>query len=328
MSIKIIGTGSYAPAKTLTNDDLAKFVDTNDEWITTRTGIKMRHIASDDEKNSDMALQASLRALENAGITADQLDFISVATVSGDSILPSTSCIIQGKLGNLKCACYDVLAACSGFLYSLQLGLGFLKGRKKYRYGLVVGVEKLSALTDWTDRNTCVLFGDGASAAVIAKDDSDDSDFILGGCFGADGKQTSILCIPAGGTLIPASHDTVDNKLHFIRMDGREVYKYAVPAMTKAAKEALDDAELTAEDIRWVIPHQANKRIIDAVAARLGLSEEKVFSNIDRYANTSAASIGICLDELARSGRLVKGDKVLLTAFGAGLTWAALVVEW
>ena len=329
MSVRIIGIGAYSPEKILTNQDLEKLVETSDEWITSRTGIKTRHIAAENETCSDMACNAARRALASAGIKAEDLDFISVATASGDYRFPSTACVLQGKLGNLKCACYDVTAACSGLLYSLQIGDGLLRSKKQYRYGLVIGAEKLSAITDWTDRNTCVLFGDGAAAVILEKvDDGSDESFILGSCLGADGSQTAILNMPAGGTLRPSSHETVDQRLEFITMNGRETFKHAVPAMINASKAAIADAGIEPEEIRWVIPHQANKRIIDAVASRVGVTPEHVYINIDHFANTSAASTGLCLDELSRNGQLERGDLVLLTAFGSGLTWASLLIRW
>ena len=330
MSIQIKGTGCFVPEKVLSNQDLEKIVDTTDEWITTRTGIKNRHIAPEDMPTSNMALAAAKNALENAGISADDLDFIIVATSSGDYPFPSTACVLQGKLGmKKKCQCFDISAACSGLLYSLDTGANLLRGHKNYRYGLMIGAEKLSYLADWKDRATCVLFGDAASAVILEKvDDGSDESCLLATDLGADGSCVSLLLHPAGGTAIPVTAENVDTHENALNMNGPEVFKHAVPAMVSAAKTVLADANIPADRLRWVIPHQANKRIIDAVAARLDVTEEHVYVNIQNYGNTSAASIGLCLDELSRSGQLQKGDLVLATTFGAGLTWAAALIRW
>lgn len=329
MAVKIAGTGFYVPEKILTNADLEKMVDTSDEWITTRTGIKERHISEPEVPTSELALQAGLRAMEMAGVTADQLDLLSVATVSGDYQFPSTSCVLHKKLGaSPKCACYDLQAACSGLLYSLEVASSMLKNRKHARYALVIGAEKLSGMVDWSDRSTCVLFGDAASAVLLEKDDSDGPDCIQISVLGADGTHGQILKIPAGGSAMPLSHETIDQKLHSIRMGGPEVFKLAVTAMSNASKEALRECDLTVEQLRWVIPHQANKRIIDAIATRLGVKDEQLYVNVHRYGNTSAASIGICLDEIVRSGQIKPGEYMLLTSFGAGMTWGATILRW
>ncbi len=331
MSIRILGTGKFVPERILTNADLEKMVDTNDEWITTRTGIKERHIAPKEMPTSDMALAAARNALENAGLTPDDLDFITVASVSGDYVFPSTSCVLQGKLGaNKHCACFDIAAACSGLLYSLDIGTNMLKGHKDWKRGLMIGTEKLSYFVDWNDRATCVLFGDAASAVIIGKDEdcTEDEDFLLSACLGANGHHIGLLYQPVGGSAAPVTHETLGTHAHALNMGGPEVFKLAVPAMVSAAKTVLADAGIASSELRWVIPHQANKRIIDAVAARLDVTPEKVYCNIQNYGNTSAASIGICLDELNRSGQLKRGDLVLLTSFGAGLTWAANLIRW
>lgn len=330
MAVKIAGIGSYVPDRILTNFDLEKMVDTSDEWITTRTGIQERHISEPDVPTSDLALPAALRAMEMAGITAEQLDIISVATVTGDYHFPSTACVLQEKLGaTSRCACYDLQAACSGLIYSNDVATAMLKHRKNAKYALVVGAEKLSGIVDWTDRSTCVLFGDGASALVLEKDEEDHGDdTLLTTVLGARGGNAQILKIAAGGSVLPPSHETIDNKQHFIQMGGPEVFKLAVTAMTSASKEALAEFGLTIDQIRWVIPHQANKRIIDAVGSRLGASEEQVYVNVHRYGNTSAASIGICLDEIVRGGMIKPGDYVLLTSFGAGMTWGSALLRW
>lgn len=330
MAIKIIGTGSYAPEKVLTNADLEKMVETSDEWITTRTGIKERHIAPEDMPTSELAYRASVKALEAAGIDASQLGFISVASVSNDKIFPSTACLLQRKLNCAPCPAYDIQAACSGLLYSLELASGMLRTYKRYKYCLVVGAEKFSPMVDWTDRTTCVLFGDGASALVLERDDSlpDSEDFYLSSILGADGNNADILEIPAGGTAMPTTHETIDKRLHYIRMDGQETFKLAVNGMVSACRATLEDAGVTSDQLAWVVAHQANKRIVTAVSSRLNVDDERVYINVDRYGNTSAASIGICLDELARAGKLKKGDLVLLTAFGAGMTWGAMLIRW
>lgn len=330
MAIRIIGTGSYVPPKILTNEDLEKIVDTTDEWITTRTGIKERHIAELEMLTSDLALEAGRRAIEAAGITPDQLSFISVATATGDRLFPSTACYVQQKLGASPCPCYDLLAACSGLLYSMELGTSLLRGSKKYRYGLIIGAEKISSIINWEDRSTCVLFGDGASAIVVMRDDSvpDSEDCIAGAELTADGTYTSILQLPAGGCAMPASHETVDHHLHSIQMGGQEVFKLAVTSMVSSSKKVLDEAGVLPSQLAWVIPHQANLRIITAVASRLKVPSDRVYVNVSKYGNTSAASIGICLDEMARSGKLKKGDLILLTAFGAGLTWGSILLRW
>ncbi len=329
MAIRIKGTGRFIPERILTNADLEKMVDTNDEWITTRTGIKQRHIAPKEMPNSDMALGAAQSALENAGLTADDIDFIILAGVSGDYLFPSTACVLQGKLGmKRKAACFDIAAACSGLLYSIDIGTNLLRGHKNWKNGLLVGSEKLSFFVDWNDRATCVLFGDAASAVIIGKDDSVEEDFLLSSCMGANGHHVDLLYHPVGGSAAPVTHETLGTHAHALNMGGPEVFKLAVPAMVSAAKNVLEEAELPSSSLRWVIPHQANKRIIDAVAARLDVAPDKVYANIQNYGNTSAASIGICLDELNRSGQLNRGDLVLATAFGAGLTWAANLIRW
>lgn len=329
MGVRIIGTGSYAPEKILTNQDLERMVETSDEWIRTRTGIRERRIADRDTASSDLALEAARRALDSAGVDPAQLSILSVASVTHDHPFPSTSCILQHKLGvPVTCACYDVQAACSGLLYSLQIAVSMLKCRKNARYALILGAEKLSSIVDWTDRGTCVLFGDAASALLLENDGSDEPDMLLSCILGADGSHSSKLCVPAGGSAMPASRETVDGRLHFIRMGGQEVFRLAVNAMTGASRTALQEAGLTVDQIRWIIPHQANKRIMDAVASRLGAQAEQVFVNVDRYGNTSSASIGICLDEIVRGGQVRKGDSLLLTAFGAGMTWGAAVIRW
>lgn len=321
----ITGVGSYLPARVLTNADLEQMVDTTDEWITTRTGITERRLAAPDEATSDLAAAAARRALEMAGVTADQLDLIIVATITPDMLFPSTACLVQRKLGARRAAAFDLEAACSGFIYALEIGQQFITSRT-YDTVLVIGAEKLSTIIDWKDRNTCVLFGDGAGAAVLQNRPR--SHGLLTACMGADGDKADLLSMPAGGSRIPATPDSVGARLHYLRMDGRETFKNAVHAMLTAAQEALQRCNLDIAAIKCVIPHQANRRIIDAVAERLGASPDKVFVNLDRYGNTSAASVAIALDEAVRSGRIQRGDLVLLVVFGAGLTWGAAVIEW
>jgi 3-oxoacyl-[acyl-carrier-protein] synthase-3 len=326
----IIGTGSYVPKKVLTNQDLEKLVDTSDEWITTRTGIKERHIAAEGENTSDMASAAALNALDNAGVLPEQIDLIIVATVTPDMFFPSTACFVQSKIGAHNALCFDISAACSGFLYALQIARHFLThGNRKH--ALVIGAEKLSTLINWDDRNTCVLFGDGAGAAVVTRPPEGSVDVpgrVLSTIMGSDGNQTDILSVPGGGSACPVTPENAHLRLNAIRMDGREVYKSAVTAMCRASRQAVEKAGLTTADISMVIAHQANVRIIDAITDRLGIPEGRSFINLDKYGNTSAASIPIALDEANRSGAIQRGDHLLLVAFGAGLTWASSVVTW
>lgn len=326
----IIGTGSFLPSKVLTNDDLAKIVDTSDEWITTRTGIKERRIAADDETTSDMAAAAARNAMESAGISAEDIDLIVVATVTPDMFFPSTACFVQKKLGASNAVCFDVSAACSGFLYALQVARHFVNS-KSHKTALVIGAEKLSSLINWKDRNTCVLFGDGAGAAVIrhaAELDAEAPGRVLSTVMGSDGNLVDLLKVPGGGSACPVTPENAEDRPNTIHMEGRETFKHAVTRMLKASEQALSDAGLTAEDVSLVIPHQANARIITAIAERLGLPPEKTFINLDKYGNTSAATIPVALDEASRQGRIQKGDIILLVAFGGGFTWASSVVRW
>jgi 3-oxoacyl-[acyl-carrier-protein] synthase III len=324
-SCSITSVGSYVPEKVLTNADLEKLVETTDDWITTRTGIKERRIAAEGEFTSDMATKAAQRAMDKAGITADQIDLIIVATITPDMLFPATACLVQAKLGATRAAAFDVEAACSGFLYALEIGQQFIMSRM-YETVLVIGAERLSSIVNWKDRNTCVLFGDGAGAAILQH--RPNAHGLLTACMGADGDKAMLLCMPGGGSRIPATPDSVSAGLHHLQMDGKETFKNAVTAMQTAATEALRRCELDISQIKLVIPHQANRRIIDAVTDRLGVQPEQVFVNLDRYGNTSAASVAIALDEAVTQGRLQRGDLVLLVVFGAGLTWAAAVIEW
>jgi 3-oxoacyl-[acyl-carrier-protein] synthase-3 len=324
-SCSITGVGSYLPAKILTNAHLEKMVDTSDEWITTRTGIKSRRQAAKDEFTSDMAAHAARRAMKMAGVTADQIDLIIVATITPDMPFPATACLVQQKIGARRAAAFDVEAACSGFIYALEIGQQFIMSRTLDTV-LVIGAEKLSSITDWTDRNTCVLFGDGAGAAILQSRPG--SHGLLTAVMGADGTKNNLIHMPGGGSRCPASVDSVAAKLHYLRMDGRETFKSAVQAMCHAAQEALRRCELDISKIKCIIPHQANRRIIDVVGERLGATPEQLFVNLDKYGNTSAASVAIALDEAVTSGKISRGDLILLVVFGSGLTWGAAVIEW
>lgn len=322
--VGIIGVGEYLPRKVLTNAELEKMVATSDEWITTRTGIKERRVAARNEASSDLAIKAARCALESAKFNPENLDLIIVATITPDMQFPSTACIVQNALSAKRAICFDVSAACAGFVYAMVVAKQFiLTGACKN--ALIIGAEKLSSITDWEDRNTCVLFGDGAGAAVLSEVKSGG---IISEYLGGDGSMYDILMVPAGGSRMPATKETVENRLHFIKMRGNELFKLAVKAMHNAACVVIDRAGLKAEDIDLVIPHQANVRIIMAVAKKLGLSEDKIYLNIEKYGNISSASTAIALCEAVKEGRIKKGGIVLLDAFGAGLVWGACVVKW
>jgi len=322
--VGIIGLGSYLPEKILSNADLEKMVDTTDQWIVERTGIRTRHIARNDQATSDLALEASRRALADSGLIATALDLIIVATVTPDMFFPSTSCIVQEKLGAFEAACFDLNAACTGWLYALDVAWQCIRiGR--YRNALVVGAEKLTAITDWQDRNTCVLFGDGAGAAILGR--TTDGSEIISSYLGADGRWGKLLYLPGGGSRAPASHETVDQRLHYLKMEGKEVFKQAVTAMVRSAEAALERARMSVDEIACVIPHQANLRIMSAVAKKLGIPSEKLCITVDHCGNLSAASIPVALDEAVKQGTIAKGDTVLLVAFGGGFTWGAMVVR-
>ncbi len=324
-TVSITGVGSCVPERILSNGDLERMVETSDEWITTRTGIRERRIAADGQATSDLATEAARRALADAGVRPEDVDLIIVATVTPDMPFPSTACLVQHRLGATRAAAFDIEAACSGFVYALDIASHFVASHT-YNTVLVIGAEKMSSVVDWTDRNTCVLFGDGAGAAVLQNRPS--AHGLLTTCLGSDGGKASLLELPAGGSACPATAESVAARRHFLRMDGKETFKNAVTAMVTAANQALERCGLAIGDIRCVIPHQANQRILSAVAERLGARPEQVFSNVERYGNTSAASVGIALDEAVKSGRIQRGDLVLLVVFGAGLTWGAAVIEW
>ncbi len=313
------------PPRVVTNADLEEIVETTDEWITSRTGIKARRIASADEYTSDLASNAALRAMKMAGVKPEEIDLIIVATITPDMPFPSTACLVQQKIGAYRAAAFDIEAACSGFIYSLEIGQQFIMSRT-YNTVLVIGAEKLSSIVDWTDRNTCVLFGDGAGAAILQN--RPNSHGLLTACMGADGQKADLLSMPGGGSRCPASAESVAAGLHFLRMDGKETFKNAVQAMHLAANESLRRCEIDISQIKCVIPHQANRRIIDAVAERIGAKPEQVFINLDKYGNTSAASVAIALDEAVASKRIQRGDLILMVVFGAGLTWGSAVIEW
>ncbi|MBC7217902.1 MAG: ketoacyl-ACP synthase III [Candidatus Caldatribacterium sp.] len=322
--MRILGTGSSVPEKVLTNLDLERMVDTSDEWITTRTGIKERRIALPSETTSTFALEASWRALRSASVAPEELDCIIVATVTPDMLFPSTACILQHALGAKNAFAFDLEAGCTGFVYALSVAEKYLLAEGKGK-ALVVGAETLSKIVDWQDRATCVLFGDGAGAVVLGLDERPG---ILATYLGADGGGAHLLELPAGGSRMPASFETVEKRLHYIKMNGNEVFKFAVRVVEEASRKVLEKAQKTIDDVSLFIPHQANIRIIQSAAKRLGIPEEKIFVNVDRYGNTSAASVPIALDEALRSQRIGKGDIVLLVGFGAGLTWGAALIEW
>ncbi|MGC8743876.1 MAG: beta-ketoacyl-ACP synthase III [Verrucomicrobiia bacterium] len=321
----IISVGSYVPKKVLTNADLERMVDTTDEWIITRTGIKERHIAENGEHTSDLAVKAAKVAMERAKVSPDDIDLIIVATITPDMPFPATACLVQNKLGAKRAAAFDLEAACSGFIYGLEVGQQFIMSRT-YNTVLVIGAEKLSSIVDWKDRNTCVLFGDGAGAAILQH--RENSHGLITACMGADGGKSNLISMPGGGSMNPATIDTVNTRLHYLKMEGKETFKNAVNAMYTAAAEALNRCNLDVTQVKCIIPHQANRRIIDAVKDKLGATDSQMFVNLDKYGNTSAASVAIALDEAVQSGKIARGDYVLLVAFGAGLTWAAAIIEW
>lgn len=324
-SASIIGTGSYVPKKILTNSDLEKMVDTSDEWIRTRTGIQERRIAAPEENTSDMAAAAAREALKNAGTTATEIDMIICATVTPDMFFPNTACFVQTKIGATRAICFDVSAACSGFIYALEIAHQFI-ATGTYKTILVIGADKISGIINWKDRNTCVLFGDGAGAAVIRHQEK--ARGLMATTMGSDGGLADILCIPGGGKTPQVTTENFDPQHFTIQMNGRETYKQAVMSMVSASQDALKKANVTIDQIKCVIPHQANLRIIEAIASRLDIPLDRFFLNLDRYGNTSAAAVAIALDEAARTGRFQRGDLILLVVFGGGLTWAASVIEF
>jgi 3-oxoacyl-[acyl-carrier-protein] synthase-3 len=325
LTSSIIGTGSYVPERVMTNAELEKLVETSDEWIVSRTGIRERRIAGSDQPTSEMAARASLAAMTNAGVTPEEIDLIICATVTPDMFFPSTACFVQTKIGALNAACFDISAACSGFLYGIETARQYI-ATGTYKTVLVIGADKLSGIVDWTDRNTCVLFGDGAGAAILQHRKG--SRGVIASRMGSNGRLAEVLYIPGGGSQCPVTAENVAEKTATIRMNGRETYKHAVTAMVDASVRVMEDAGVTSDDITCFIPHQANLRIIEAIASRLEVPIGRFHVNLDRYGNTSAAAVAIALDEAAREGRFQRGDKILMVVFGGGLTWASTVVEW
>ena len=324
--VAIIGTGSFTPERVLTNGELEKMVETSDEWIVSRTGIRERRIADADQQTSDLAAAAARQALDQAGVHVSEIDLILVATASPEMLFPATACLVQKKLGARKAVCMDISAACSGFIYAMEIARLMIGGGVT-RTALVIGAEKLSALVDWTDRNTCVLFGDGAGAVVLREGDGPTRG-MLTTYMGSDGEYDHLLAVPGGGTACPITRENVDQGLNTIKMLGKETFKQAVSSMTTASIEALSRAGLSINDIACIIPHQANVRIIEAIAERLKVPLDRFFLNLELYGNTGAAAVAIALDEAHRAGRFRSGDKILLVVFGSGLTWASAVVEW
>lgn len=325
ISVGISGVGSYLPDNRVTNDDLSKIVETSHEWIVERTGIHERRVLSEDMATSDTATIAAKKALEDAKLKPEDIDLIIVATVTADYALPSTACIVQKNIGAMKAAAFDINAGCSGFVYGLTLGESFIKSGV-YEKVLVIGAETLSRIVDWQDRNTCVLFGDGSGACILEK--CEDGFGILSSELGSDGTNGEVLIQPAGGSKFPASQETLDKRLHYIKMDGKEVFKFAVRVMEKASMNVLEKANLKLEDLDFLVPHQANTRIIDAAAKKLKLEKDKIYVNLNKYGNMSSASIPVALDEAIKDNKIKKGDNILLVAFGAGLTWASMTLKW
>jgi 3-oxoacyl-[acyl-carrier-protein] synthase-3 len=321
----IRGIGSSLPERVLTNFDLEEMVDTSDEWIRTRTGISERRIAGEGEATSDLAVMASRKALSDAGLSPKDIDLVVVSTVTPDMFFPSTACLVQAALGMEGTPALDLNAACSGLIYGLSVCNAFI-ATGEYNRILLIGAETLSKIVDWTDRNTCVLFGDGAAAVALQR--SENGHGILSTHLGSDGTNPSLLCVPGGGTRMPISQKVIEERSHYIKMEGKETFKKAVRAMVESSLTAIEKAGIAKNEIDWFIPHQANLRIIQAVARELDIPMEKVCVNIDRYGNTSAASIGLALDEAVRDERIKSGDVIVMTAFGGGFTWASCVIRW
>lgn len=326
ISVCIAGTGSYLPEKVMTNADLEKIVDTDDEWIVTRTGIRERRIAAEGEFTSHMAAKAGEKALEQSGIEASEVELIIVATITPDTLTPATACYVQQHIGAQGAVAFDISAACSGFLYAMKIAKRLISDGA-FNNALIIGAEKLSSFINWEDRTTCVLFGDGAGAAVLKKAGEGEGE-ILATEMGTDGRQTHLLNIPGGGSACPITTENADQRLATLAMLGKEVFKHAVTRMKQSAEKVIERSNLKPEDIALVVPHQANLRIIDAIADRLAVPKDRVFTNLQHYGNTSAAAVAIALDEANRSGAIKKGEHAVLVVFGAGLTWAAAAVRW
>lgn len=325
-NVVIRGLGTYLPEKVLTNKELTSMVDTSEEWISTRTGIIERRIAADNECTSDLALHASKKAIIDANLSPEDIDLIVVATVSPDMPFPATATILQAKLGMPNVAAFDVVAVCSGFVYALDVACSMLKSGM-YKRALVVGAEKFSSVVDWQDRSTCVIFGDGAGAFILERSNQN-TRIVVDSILGSDGSMADLLCIPAGGSKIPTTEESVKNRLHFMKMNGKETFKVAVRWMEKSILDLLERNNLKIEDVACIIPHQANVRIIDALSQRLGLSPNKVFCNIQKVGNTSAASIPIAFVDAMQNNLFKSGDNIVLVAFGGGLTWGSTLIKW
>ena len=321
----IVGWGMSVPERVMTNDDWAQLVETSDEWIRSRTGIAERHIVGEGETTFTMALEAARQALDVARLSPAQLDLIIVASVTPEHAFPATACLVQDALGAVNAAAFDLSAGCSGFIYGLAMAADSIRAGN-YQHVLVIGAETLSRIMDWTDRATCVLFGDGAGAVVVSASEMPGG--ILASVLGSDGSGGDYLILPAGGSKFPPSHETIEQRLHYIRMNGREVFRFATRTMDKAARQACEKADVSLDDVDLFVPHQANSRIIQAAARSLKLDDERVFSNLDHYGNTSGASIPIALCEAIEAGRVHRNDHLMLVGFGAGLTWGAMVLQW
>ncbi|HBX22392.1 MAG TPA: ketoacyl-ACP synthase III [Desulfotomaculum sp.] len=321
----IVGVGTYVPERVMTNFELPEILDTSDEWIRSRSGIRERRLSADDESTSDMALKASWKALENAGVSPDELDLIIIGTNTPDMLFPASACLLQDGLGAKNAGAFDILAGCTGFIYAAVVAAQFIAAGTA-RTVLVVGSETLTKVLNWKDRNTCVLFGDGAGAVVMKQVPEDRG--ILSVVLGSDGSGGKFLKMPAGGSRMPATPDTVAADLHCLQMNGREVYKFAVRAMEEGSSEVLRRAGLTVNDVDFLVPHQANIRIIEHAAKKLHLPMERVVVNVDRYGNTSTASVPLALEEALQNGKIKDGDNVIMIGFGAGLTWAGLLIKW
>lgn len=326
LKARIIGTGSYLPERVLTNQDLEKMVETSDEWISSRTGMKERRIAAQDEFTSDMGYKAAFAALADSGVAPEEIDLILVATLTPDYSFPSTACLIQHRLGAGKAAAFDMQAACTGYIYGMSIAKAFVESGL-YKNVLIVAAEKLSSIVDYKDRNSCILFGDGASASIVSSNLGKKRNlWIRDIALGSDGEQAHLLILPAGGSRLPASMETVGERLHYLKMEGKEVFKHAVRRMESACKECIDRVGIKEKDVSWLVPHQANSRIIETIAKRFQIPMERVFMTLHKYGNTSASSLGIALDELLKEKLLSQGDNILLTAFGSGLTWGASIL--
>lgn len=327
--VSLRGLGRYLPERILTNDQMAELVDTNDEWIHSRTGIRRRRIAAEEQTTSDLATAAALSALDDAKLAATDIDLLIVATMSPDFPAPATAAVVQRKLGIPPVTAFDVAAACSGFIYGIDVAAAMLQSGR-YRRALMIGAEKMSSIIDWKDRSTCVLFGDAASAVVLSAPGIDDvaTPVFVDAITRADGKGVPLLYIPAGGSACPAGNNSVNNREHFMRMNGREIFKAAVREMARVTEELLERNDITIDQVSCVVPHQANVRIITSLASKLGISDDRVFVNIEDYGNTSAASIPLAMNEARDAGRFTPGTYILTVAFGAGLTWGAALFRW